>query len=55
MTTKIIDVPEELAAAVLCICGVYGNGEDRKKALKEDGLDPEKVQRIVNAIMEVMP
>lgn len=54
MKTKIIDVPEELAAAVLCICGVYGNGEDRKKALKEDGLDPEKVQRIVNAIMGVM-
>lgn len=33
------------------ICGVWGNGEARKKALQASGYDPEAIQKIVNDIL----
>ena len=33
------------------IAGKYGNGEDRKRALRDAGYDPGEVQRIVNRMV----
>ena len=41
---------EEAARNV--IAGKYGNGDERKKKLKELGLDPDKVQKKVNKLLK---
>ena len=43
-----IDVPEKIAAAILVLAGKYGNGEERRKKLEEEGFDYKEIQRIVN-------
>lgn len=37
--------------ALLVISGYYGNGDERKTKLEEDGYDYTAVQKIVNAIL----
>lgn len=44
---------EEIASEILT--GIWGNGEDRKKALAEAGYDPTEVQTIVNQMMHGQP
>ncbi len=39
------------AVAKEVIDGKWGNGEERKKKPKEDGYDPEEVQRRVNGML----
>lgn len=48
-----IRIPETIAIAIEVINGTYGNGEDRKKALKRAGYDYTKVQHCVNDLMPI--
>lgn len=48
-----IRIPETVAVAIEVINGAYGNGEDRKKALKRAGYDYTKIQRCVNELMPI--
>lgn len=49
----IIEAPDEVGEALLCIAGRKGNGDERKAAVEADGLDYEKVRKLVNTILEV--
>lgn len=49
----IIEAPDEVGEALLCIAGKKGNGDDRRQAVEADGLDYEKVRKLVNTILEV--
>lgn len=46
----IIDVPEKIAVAILVLAGGYGNGEERRKKLEEDGFDYREIQNLVNEL-----
>ena len=48
-------VKSNYAAAIDVIAGKYGNGEERKRRLWEDGFDPSAVQSIVNALLSDNP
>lgn len=48
-----IRIPETIALAIEVINGKYGNGEDRKKALKRAGYDYTKIQHCVNDLMPI--
>lgn len=48
-----IRIPETIAVAIEVINGTYGNGEDRKKLLKQAGYDYTKVQHCVNDLMPI--
>lgn len=48
-----IRIPETVAVAIEVINGAYGNGEDRKKALKRAGYDYTKIQCCVNELMPI--
>lgn len=48
-----IRIPETIAIAIEVINGTYGNGEDRKKLLKQAGYDYTKVQHCVNDLMPI--
>lgn len=56
-TTKAVSAPVQVAGkststvAHEVIAGQWGNGEDRKKALKASGYDPEAIQAEVNKIL----
>lgn len=50
---SIIRIPETVAVAIEVINGAYGNGEDRKKALKRAGYDYTKIQHCVNDLMPI--
>lgn len=39
-------------AALDVLAGKYGNGEERKKKLWNDGFNPDAVQSIVNALVK---
>lgn len=45
-----IDVPEKIAAAILVLAGKYGNGEERRKRLEEEGFNYREIQNIVNEL-----
>lgn len=51
---KMYSLPTTVAVAILVIGGNYGNGSDRIKRLKEDGLDPVKVQKCVNDLLPII-
>lgn len=50
---SIIRIPETIAVAFEVINGTYGNGDDRKKALKRAGYDYTKIQHCVNDLMPI--
>lgn len=50
---SIIRIPETIAVAIEVINGTYGNGDDRKKALKRAGYDYTKIQHCVNDLMPI--
>lgn len=49
-TTNTVKTNEELAKEV--IAGLWGNGKERTKALRDAGYNPSAVQRIVNKILK---
>lgn len=49
-----VKLPTTVAGAILVIGGMYGNGEDRKTALKKDGFNPEEVQKAVNDLLPII-
>lgn len=49
-----IELPENVAAALLVIAGKYGNGNERINALITDGYDYNQVQQCVNELMKVI-
>lgn len=51
---KIIEIPDIIGAAVLVIHGDYGNGDDRKNALEDEGYDYRRVQDCVNDLLDLM-
>ena len=49
----IVKFPTTISGAILVIAGMYGNGEDRKTALKKDGFDVDAVQKAVNDLLPI--
>lgn len=54
LQTVVVKLPTTVAGAILVIGGMYGNGEDRKTALKKDGFNPEEVQKAVNDLLPII-
>lgn len=54
LETAVVKLPTTIAGAILVIGGMYGNGEDRKTALKKDGFKPEEVQKAVNELLPII-
>ena len=50
----VVKLPTTIAGAILVIGGMYGNGEDRKTALKKDGFNSEEVQKAVNELLPII-
>lgn len=50
----IVKFPITISGAILVIAGMYGNGEERKTALKKDGFNPEEVQKAVNDLLPII-
>lgn len=48
----ISDNPSNLEIAREVIAGRWGNGEQRRKALKKAGYDPEAIQKLVNKLLK---
>lgn len=51
MTGCLIDMPAVVGVAFEVIAGVYGNDEERVRALKAAGYDYVKVQKCVNELL----
>ena len=49
----IVKFPTTISGAILVIAGMYGNGEERKTALKKDGFDVDAVQKAVNDLLPI--
>lgn len=49
----IVKFPTTISGAILVIAGMYGNGEERKTALKKDGFDVDSVQKAVNDLLPI--
>lgn len=49
----IVKFPTTISGAILVIAGMYGNGEERKTALKKDGFDVNAVQKAVNDLLPI--
>ena len=54
LQTAAVKLPTTVADAILVIGGMYGNGEERKTALKKDGFNPEEVQKAVNDLLPII-
>ena len=54
LKTAVVKLPNTIAGAILVIGGMYGNGEDRKTALKKDGFKSEEVQKAVNELLPII-
>lgn len=54
LETAVVKLPTTIAGAILVIGGMYGNGEDRKTALKKDGFKSEEVQKAVNELLPII-
>lgn len=54
LQTAVVKLPSTIAGAILVIAGMYGNGEDRKTALKKEGFNPEEVQKAVNELLPII-
>ncbi len=54
LETAVVKLPTTIAGAILVIGGMYGNGEDRKTALKKDGFKSEEVQKAVNELIPII-
>lgn len=50
----IVKFPTTISGAILVIAGMYGNGEERKTALKKDGFNPKEVQKAVNDLLPII-
>lgn len=48
-----LTIPETVGVAFRVIAGDYGNGEERKRKLANDGYDVQRVQRCVNELMGI--
>ena len=51
---QMVKIPEIVAVALMVCSGYYGNGEERKEALKADGYDYDSVQKCTNDLIEVI-
>ena len=49
-----IKLPDTLSVALLVISGEYGNGDERKAKLTNEGYDYTKVQGCVNELLKLM-
>ena len=54
LQTVVVKLPTTISGAILVIGGMYGNGEERKTALKKDGFNPEEVQKAVNDLLPII-
>lgn len=54
LETAVVKLPTTITGAILVIGGMYGNGEDRKTALKKDGFNSEEVQKAVNELLPII-
>ena len=52
--SAVVELPATIAGAILVIGGMYGNGEERKTALKKDGFNTEEVQKAVNELLPII-
>lgn len=48
-----IELSDTIFAAYAVLAGDYGNGEERRQALKEAGYDPDLVQACVNDLCAI--
>lgn len=54
MGVTIFNLPDTVSVAILVIGGHFGNGEERKKSLKNAGYDYDKVQACVNELVPIL-
>lgn len=54
MDCKIVELPLVIGVAIDVLCGAYGDGEDRKARLRQEGFDYAVVQGCVNDIYELL-
>lgn len=54
LESAVVKLPATIAGAILVIGGMYGNGEERKTALKKDDFNPEEVQKAVNDLLPII-
>lgn len=54
MKVTAINLPETISVALLVIGGEFGNGEERKKKLKENGYNYNEVQECVNMLVPIL-
>lgn len=52
--TYVMELPHIVGVAIDVLCGSYGSGEERKKALESRGYDYAKVQACVNDICKLI-
>ena len=53
-SVTMIKLPDTLSVALLVISGEYGNGDERKAKLTNEGYDYTKVQGCVNELLKLM-
>lgn len=54
MKTYFIELTPIVSIAFEVICGKYGVGKERKKAIEKEGYDYKKVQACVNELVALM-
>lgn len=52
--TNVIEINDTVLVALNVIAGDYGNGEERKRKLKEEGYDAQRVQNCVNELYKLI-
>lgn len=54
MATTLINISDVIGAALLVIAGAYGNGDERKQKLEDEGFDYRIVQNCVNDLLPIV-
>ena len=52
--TTLINISDVIGAALLVIAGAYGNGDERKQKLEDEGFDYRIVQNCVNDLLPIV-
>lgn len=50
---QVLKIPTNIAVAIEVINGIYGNDNDRIKALEKSGYDAEKIQQCVDDLFPI--
>lgn len=54
MECKVIELPHIMGVAIDVLCGAFGDGPDRIRALEAQGYDAQRIQACVNDILKLV-